>query len=307
MKKVLLLLAMIVLLALFLLPQEYKGKGRILGIVLDEDDNPIEGATVKLIYPKSREGFSVKTDKEGRWVAAWIRGGLWDLDFEMTGYKPHKITFNVDEWKRNPEIVINLEKVEGLLMTDELRDMLNAGNALFDEKKFDEAIEAYVAITEKFPETYVIHLNIGNAYFAQEKYDLAEKSYLKVIEKDAKNADALLAIGNTYANRGDTEKALEWYGKIEFEKIKDPIVLYNIGTGLYNSGQFKDALKFYQRSVDIQENFLDGLYQLGLAHLNLNHIPDSVAAFEKYLQYDSDSQRAAQVRSFLDYLKKKQP
>lgn len=307
MKRLIFILAMIMLLALFLLPQEYKGKGRIFGAVTDENGNPIEGVTVKLNFPRAGSGFQVETDAEGRWIAAWIRGGLWELDFEKLGYMPHRITYQVNEWQRNPEIPITLNKVEGIVVTEEIRELLNEGNALFEEGKYDEAIAAYEAIAEKHPETFIIHINIGNAHFAREEYDLAEASYLKVLEHDAANVEALLGIGNSYANRGDTQKALEWYGKIEFGEIKDPVVLYNIGTGLYNSAQFEEALKYYKKSVEIQEDFLDGLYQLGLAYLNLGQFSESVATFEKYLRFDTDSQRAAQVQSFLDYLRKKQP
>ena len=150
-----------------------------------------------------------------------------------------------------------------------------------------------------------MHRNVGNCWFAQEKYDLAEQSYLKVLEKDPKNADATILVGNTYANRGDTPKALEWYGKLEFDKIDDPVVLFNVGANYYNSGKFEDALKYYRKATEINKEFPDALYQLGLTLLNLQNNAEAVAAFETYLKIDADSERAGQVRGFLDYLKKK--
>lgn len=137
------------------------------------------------------------------------------------------------------------------------------------------------------------------------KYDLAEQAYMKVLEKDPKNVQALMSIGHCYQDRGNPAKALAWYGKIDPGTIDDPIVLYNIGTDYYNNSRFEEAWKYYRKAVDSQKDFADGLYQLGLSGLNLQKNAEAAAAFESYLKIDPDSPRAAQVRAFLDYLKKK--
>jgi TolA-binding protein len=305
MKKAVLLCSLILVVALVLPAQDWKGKGRVGGIVTDESGNPLEGVTVKLFSLKAQDGISVKTDKNGKWLGAWIRSGGWNIDFEKIGYAPKKVSAEISESKKNPDITIVMTKVEGLVITDEVRDILGKGNELFEKKDYDGALALYQDLITKYPEAYPIYLNIGNCYFAQEKYDLAEESYLKLLEKDPKKIDAIIAIGNCYANRGDTAKALEWYGKVEFEKIEDPIVLYNLGTNYYNNAKFEDALRFYQRAVEKQKDFLDALYQLGLTYLNLQKNPEAIATFESYLKIDADSPRAAQVRSFLEYLKKK--
>jgi hypothetical protein len=285
--------------------QEYKGKGRLIGLVSDEAGVPLEGVKVKLVSLRAQTGFEVLTDKEGKWVAAWIRGGGWNIDFEKIGYMPKKISADVQEYNRNPEISVKLAKVVGMVITEEVKTLLVKGNQLFEAKDYAGAEAAYYEILAKSPDAYIVYRNIGNCYFAREDYAKAEEFYLKVLDKDAKNFDALLLIGNTYANRGQADKALEWYGKIEFDKIEDPIVLYNIGTSFYNSSKFEDALRFYKRAVEIQKEFTDAIYYTGLANLALGSNPEAVAAFERYLTIDPDSERAGQVRGFLDYLKKK--
>lgn len=305
MKRVVLLVAALLLIAAVLLPQEHKGKGRLIGSVTNEQGAPLEGVRVKYFSVRTQSGFENVSDKEGKWVAAWIRGGGWNIDFEKFGYEPKKISVEVQEFQRNPEVKVVMKKASGLVLTEDLKALLTKGNGLFDEKKYDEARAVYEEILQKYPDAYIMHRNVGNCWFAQEKYDLAEQSYLKVLEKDAKNADAMILIGNTYANRGDTAKALEWYGRLELDKIDDPVVLYNVGANYYNSGKFEDALKYYRKATEIQKDFPDGLYQLGLTLLNLQKNDEAVAAFETYLKVDADSERAGQVRGFLDYLKKK--
>src|SRR4030067_772836 len=297
-----------VLLALVLVggsAQDYKGKARVMGFVYDTDGKPLPEVRAKLFNPKVGQGFELITDKEGKWVAAWIQSGAWNIDFEKIGFAVKKISIQVMELQRNPEVKVSLDKSENLPFTEEVKPELNRGNQLFEEKKYDEAVAVFKGILEKFPDAYVINKNIGNCYFQQEKYGLAEEAYLKILEKNPDDVDAKLLIGNSYANRGQQEKALEWYGKIEFEKLSDPIVLYNIGNFFYNVSKFENALQYYLKSVEIQKEFADGLYQLGLTYLALEKYPESISTFENYLKVDPDSQRANQVKGFIDFLKKK--
>jgi tetratricopeptide (TPR) repeat protein len=289
----------------WLAPQDWKGKGRQTGYVYDEAGTPLEGVIVKFVWSRAQQGFEVKSGKDGKWTAAWIRSGAWNIDFTKSGYAPKQITLNIQETAKNPDIEINLTKVEGPVVSDDIKEVLSAGNELFAQEKYDEAAAKYMEILEKYPDTYPIYLNLGNCYFAQENYDKAEENYLKILEHEAADVDAIIAIGNCYSNRGDEEKALEWYGKVTFEKIDDPIVLYNLGTNYYNNAKFEEAMKFYMKANETQKNNPDTLYQLGLTYLNLQKNAESIGSFETYLTIDSDSPRATQVRAFLDYLKKK--
>ncbi len=305
MRKVWLLFIIILLTTTFVLPQDYKGKGKFKGIVFDEEGNPLEGVKIKLYSLKVESGFEIMTDIRGKWKAFYVRGGKWNIDFEKQGYMPKKISAQIKEYSKNPDIEVKLKKIEGLIITDELKAELIRGNELFDEEKYGDAIEIYRRIVEEFPDTYILYQNIGNCYFKMEKYDQAEEYYKKVLEKDPKNQETMLLIGNCYANRDDKEKALEWYNKIEFEKINDPTVLFNIGSNFYTQSKFEEALKYYKRAVEIQNDFLDAIYQLGLSSLTLGKFQDAIEAFESYLKYDQDSERASQVKGFIEFLKKK--
>lgn len=305
MRKTGLFLMFIVLLSTLVVSQTYKGKGKVIGYVYDEEGNPIEGVTVKLFSLKAQSGFETKTDSKGKWKAIWIIRGNWNLDFEKAGYAPKKLSADFKEYSKNPNVEVTLKKVEGVVFTEELKEELKRGNSLFNEEKYEDAIEAYNVIIEKFPDAYIVYQNVGNCYFQMEKYDLAEEYYKKVLDKDPRNQEVMLFIGNCYANRGEEDKALEWYQKIEFDKIDDPMVLYNIGSNFYSQSKFEEALKYYKKAVEIQNDFLDALYQLGLAHLTIGNYQDSIDVFKKYLEQDPDSQRSSQVNGFIEFLKTK--
>jgi len=285
--------------------QAYKGQGRINGVVTDDQGNPLEGVKIKLYLEKVKSGFETETDKDGEWKAWWIRGGTWKIDFEKPGYVPHKLDAEVDEWKKNPPILVTMKKVEGAVLTEELVEALNEGNELYDQMDYAEAISSYQKILEKLPDAHIINKNIGNCYFQMEQYEEAEEYYKKVLDKDPEDQEIMMLIGNTYTNRSESEKASEWYKKIDFETISDPTVLYNIGSNFYSGKKYEDALKYYKRAIEIKTDFLDALYQLGLVHLTLANYQDSIQVFENYLEKDPDSERSDQVRNFIEFLKTK--
>lgn len=289
----------------FASPQGHKGQARVRGFVYDEDGNPLDGVKVKLFSLRGQSGLETVTDSKGSWVAAWIRGGKWNIDFEKVGYEPKKISAEFFETKKNPDIEISLKKIEGPILTKELSGEVEKGNNLFGEERYEDAMEVYKKILEDFPDAYAVNKNIGNCYFQMGKYDLAGQYYQKVLEREPDDDEIKLAIGNCYANRGEDERALEWYNKIKFEEINDATVLYNIGTNFYNISQFAEALRYYKRAVEIQNNFLDGLYQLGLTHLTLGQYQEAIEVLESYLKHDPDSERALQVEGFIEFLKKK--
>jgi tetratricopeptide (TPR) repeat protein len=305
MKKAILIISCLVLSGGFLSAQDWKGKGRVLGSVYDQDGKPLEGVKVKLVWEKSASGFEVMTDKDGKWSGAWLRSGTWNVDLEKIGYMPLKKSIEVSETNRNPELKITMQKVQGLVLTDELKQTLEKANQLFEQKDYPAALDAYNAILAKFPDIFLLWKNVGNCYFAQDQYDKAEEAYSKILEKDANNVDAMLLIGNCYFNRGLTDNALEWYNKIQFEKILDPAVLYNIGLNYFKTSKYEEALKYFKRSTEVQKDFEDSYYQMGVTQTSLQKNADAIATFEMFLKLFPNSEKAPQVQGFLDYLKKK--
>ena len=306
MKKTAIIVLSVALLAGVLSAQAYRGgRGRLTGLVLDQKGQPIEGVTVKLFAVKHQDGFSVVTGKEGKWSATMLSGGDWNLDFEKSGYAPFKTSLNVKELERTPDIKVVLQKVEGLVLTDELKKLLGDANALFDQKNYPAALEGYNGIMAKYPDAYIIWQNVGNSYFAQEQYDKAEEAYRKVLAKSPNDPGAIIAVGNCYFNRNQTGPALEWYGKVDFAKITDPVVLYNIGLNYFNLSKFDEALKYFQRSVEVQKTFEDGYYQMGLTYVSMQKKDEAIAVYEQFLKQFPESSKIDQVKGFLEYLKKK--
>lgn len=284
--------------------QESKGKARVRGVVCDQNGNPISGVKVNLYHVEYNFNLFAETNAKGEWLVTWIRGGKYNIDFEKNGYVPKKISVNIKESARSAVIEVNIEKLETPTLSNELEDSLDEANGLYMEGKYEEAILIYKGMIKNYPNAYIIHENIGNAYYQLEKYDRAIEHYITVLENDPGNNQAKVSIGNSYASLGDDNNARIWYNKIDLQKISDPNILFNIGTDYYAFANYEEALKFFQRAVELKEDFLDAVYQLGLAHLALNQQNEAIHVFESYLKKDPDSERSSQVKGFIEFLKK---
>ena len=294
-----------VLLAVSLLSaQTWKGKGRVPGIVVDEKGHAIAGVKVKFFCQEWSGGLETTSNKAGKWTAAGIRAGLWQIDFDKPGYAPVHKSMQVNELEKYGEMTVAMRKAAATGITEDMKKSFAAANALYDQKKYAEAVDAYKAFLTSFPQDYFVWRNVGNSYFMLEKYDEAEEAYKNVLAKDPNDVTAYLGVGNCCANRGAMDAAMEWYGKISLDSVSDPNLLLSVGLAYFKASKLEDAVRYLEKAVALDRAGADALYQLGLTYTALQNKEKAVAAFEQYLKIDADSERAGQVKGFLEYLKK---
>ena len=296
----------ILIFSLWTYSQEWKGRGRIEGVVLGEDGDPIARAKITLTHAEMKAKINKTTNEKGEFLATWIKGGLWHVDVEAVGYIPRKASYQVSEITPNPPMEIILKKTEKTVVREDLvetvKGLLLEGNELFEQKKHEEALAIFKEIAEKVPELYQINLNIGNCYYEMGDYDSAIPCYKAVLEKEPENNDALVSLGNVYLEKGELEKGMELFNKLSDEGAASPIALYNIATNLFNKGEPEAAARYYEQALDLDQNMADAYYQLGLCYLNSNKKEKAKESFLKYLELKPDSDKAQQVKAFLEYL-----
>lgn len=288
--------------------QEWKGKGRIRGFVLRENGEPIADAKITLTHIQLQATLNINTNEKGWFLAAWIKGGSWHVDVEAEGYVPIKLSYEVSEIIPNPAMEIILKKTEKTVVKEDLVEIVQGlileGNELFEQKKYEEAVAKFKEIVEKVPELYQINLNIGNCYYEMGDYDSAISCYKAVLEKEPENKDALVSLGNVYLEKGELEKGMELFNKLSDEDATSPITLYNIAALFFNKGELETAVRYYEQALSLDQNMADAYYQSGLCYLNLNKKEKAKESFLKYLELKPDSDKADQVKAFLEYLDK---
>ena len=285
--------------------QAWRGKGRVKGVVTDTEGKPLEGVTVRLWHVESQAGFEVKTNAKGEWTAAFIRGGQWNIDFELTGYIPRKISVALKELGRNEDIHVQLQKVPTAApaVPPELLDRVDEGNRLFSEGKYAEALAVFEKLVQDYPNVRVLHFNIGNCYVQMGQFEKAIPHYEMSLEAHPNKDEVWVAIGSAYLQLRQFDKAVQALEHVSLDKLDDPNLLYDLGNAYFAAQQVEKAIPAFERAVQLKPDFTDALYMLGTAYIGKGEKAKAKEVLQKYLQYDSTSDRAKEVQLMLRSIK----
>ncbi|MBP1660704.1 MAG: lipoprotein NlpI, partial [Candidatus Aminicenantes bacterium] len=208
-------------LALALTAQDDLGRGRISGDVVDASGAKVPGALVVVESPRSNARMEAKTDKKGHFAVGGLGTGTWRVTVSKEGYLTSSTEIQVSQLAANPPVNLTLTKASAAGASPSAEaggSLLDSGNALLKEGRYDEAIAAFEEFAAMFPDVYAVRLNIGSAYKEKGDLDRAESEFKAVLEKNGpaledlrKQKDtslkALSGLGEVALKRGDFETA----------------------------------------------------------------------------------------------------
>jgi len=298
--------------------QEGTGKGRISGIVVDEQGNPIEGALILVESMRYQTKFQGQSDDEGRFAVAGMGTGFWRITASKNGYSSSYVDMNVRQLTKNPPITFTLQKMTGYsaLMSDEdAFKMFDKGNLLIQEEKYDEALGIFEEFLGKYPEVYQVHLNIGTCYLKKGELDKAEAEFNLVLDKTKESLGdyaqdpqsslrALTGLGELYTQKEDFDKARDYFTQaLEISK-EDEIAAYNVGEVFFSHQQVDEAIKYYEMAIEIKKDWSKPYLRLGYAYLNKTDFDKSLEYFNKFVEMDPEHPEVPNVKNVIATIEK---
>ena len=288
--------------------------GRVGGVIKDEGDQPIKGATIRAENSNAApSSFTAVTDEKGRFSIIGLRSGLWTFTVEATGFVPEVRRMNVATvGPPNPALAVNLKKggagpatgALGGINAKDLQGDLAAADQLYNAQQWDPAIAAYRAILAKAPALTVINLQIAAAYRNKKDYDGALAAYNELLKADPTNEKAKVGIGMTNLEKGDLKAAEE--GLLRAAELPGATreVFYSLGEVKFAKGETDEAAKWYQKAVDTDPAWGKPWFKLGLVAVNKGDKDRATKMMEKVIVADPMSPEAAQAKAIIDQLKK---
>lgn len=265
------------------------------GTVSSEDGKPIAGAQVILIFSEDGETYELTTDKKGRWRIANIRPGTWTIGFMADRYEPQNITVQLSAITRNPSIDIKLSRIP--------EPPFAKGDALYAEKKYDEALEEYKGVLEGNPDLYQAYEKIGLCYYRQDDLENAIQYFKLMLEKDPQSRDTLINLSAIYFEKGELQEGMKYFQQVDESTLTDPGTFYNIGILLFKSGHIDMAMDYLKKCLALNPSFVDGYYQLALVSLNKGDLEEAKKNFKKVIELAPDSEKAALAKNMLESIK----
>lgn len=178
-------LALLCLIPALVLAQDWRGEGRLRGVVLTAEGDPAVGAVVK-IHPEDQPGTGpspAHTDANGRWNFNGLAPGSWDITIDLAGYIISRGRVAVDPRGFAPPVEVRLRSLE----------------------------EVSPIATEGNPNAILEWINKGNSFLRDGRHAEARAEYELALGALPwqQHAELLQAIARTQYREGDREMALE--------------------------------------------------------------------------------------------------
>lgn len=308
-------------LAAFALPAVAQ-TGQVKGKVVDANNQPIEGAkvTVEMTEGMSRK-YELKTNKRGEFIQIGLQPGQYKITAEKDGMSqsfPHRVRLDMSEvnFVLKPGSTAEMsdedrKKAEARIAA--VKGSFDAGVALSNEGKLDEAIAKFNEVIALAPKCVECYTNIGALQSRKKDYDAAEAAYKKALEVNPNSADAYNGLATVYNAQKKFDQAAEASAQAQKLSAAAPggaagggnaSTVFNQGVIAWNAGRIADAKKQFEEAIKIDPKLAEAHYWLGMANLNEGKMPDAAEHFEEYLKLAPDGQFAEQAKGILTQIKK---
>jgi tetratricopeptide (TPR) repeat protein len=294
-----------------------QGSGTARGKVVDDKDQPVEGAAVTLDFQGGvTRKHTTKSNKKGEFTQVGLNPGIYKVTVTKEGYQgstldarimlgeptylPDLKLLSAEAAKKAAAGGADVEKLNA-----ELRQMVKDAQTLAAEKKYDEAIAAFQAVlTKNIAAPEEIHFRIGQLQAEKKDFPAAEASYLKTLEMKPGHSGATVELANLYQISGQKEKAAELMAKVAVSGEGDANVQYSTGVLHINAGRQEEAAAAFKRAIAIDPKHAESHYHLGTIALNQNNTPEAIAHLEKYLSFNPpNAQNVATAQALIKALK----
>jgi tetratricopeptide (TPR) repeat protein len=312
-KRIWIIMACVLVLSSLAFAQAGRGKGRLTGSVVNEKGEPVANATVKLEFEKGGLKDETVTNAKGEWSFISLGTGTVLLTALADGYLDGNAQAHVQQLEKNPpvKILVREDKERKARVKDEASMLeLERGNQLFNERKFDEALEIFTKFAEINPNVYQIYFNIGDAYREKGDFDKANEQYAIAQAKAKEKADvvmqakALAAFGEVCLRQDKLKEAGDYFTQSIALNPKDEILAYNVAEIFFGRAQTDKAIEYYQLAIQIKPEWSEPYLKMGYAYLNKGDMAKAVEQMKEFLKRDPESPQAPVVQSLIDSLSK---
>lgn len=281
-------------------------QGRIEGVVVDNEGNPVEKAKVTIISVKtSSVTFELSTDKNGNFIQVGLRPGYYQLNIKKPGFMPasREVKVSISEATL---LEVRLEKVDAAVerSISEADNLFLKGNKLYEEKKYDEAIASYEAAIKLSPTQWGYYFNLGLSYKKLDEREEAKAAFEKAQELNHESYNANKELAEILAKLGNFDEAKKYYKKATELSLDDPDAFYNLGVCSVNLGESDEAFTAFLKVLELKNDYADAYFQLGTLSISQNKKEEAMKYLEKFLELAPSHEKAGLARQLLEFLKK---
>ena len=278
--------------------QDWRGRGRVQGIVTDQEGKPVAGANVTVRREGKNDGpEGTKTDDKGRWAVAGLATGNWEITIEASGYNTAAGATKVIEGGFGQAETLRIELRPAVAQAPS-QDAVKASataTAITQGNQFLSEAVGYQQLVSKcrseLKEGQVFETEcrsyIEQVQRAPEKYAQARAEYQKAlaeIEEAEKKAPVMFGIAQTYAAEGKKAEAVKTLEESLVFKPGDEKTLRLLVDILVAEGREADAQKYLAQLPQGTTVAPDTLLNIGIKKYNEGDMPGAQAQFDRVVK-----------------------
>ena len=305
--------ALAVGLLLVLAPLAHAQNRAVRGKVTDEDNQPIDGVSIRIVGTDVERTLNAKTDRRGSYVVLLgtqpgtyrviarkdgfvpaykenVRPGMAEeetVDFQLKpGDSTQKLPFELTDADRAEY----QKKVEAQKkrqqFSAEVKARFDQGVTLFDAGQYEEALAEFNAALAIDPKQSGILARAGDCYLKMSRNAEALEAYEKAIEMDPGDASLYAQKGVVLSNLGKATESQEMFKRsAELDPRGAAQNFYNLGVTLYNDSAMNQAADAFKQSIEADPNYAESYYLLGMCLANDDKMfSAAIEAFKKYVE-----------------------
>ena len=153
------------------------------------------------------------------------------------------------------------------------------GNALYKQKRYEEAVDAYrVAIAQR-PNHAIAHFNLGGALNKLRRFEEAETHLRRAIALDPKAKYRHRFLGNALYGQGRYAEAVDAYRVAIAQRPNHAIAHFNLGGALNKLRRFEEAETHLRRAIALDSKTKNSHRYLGNALYEQGRYAEAVDAY----------------------------
>ena len=167
------------------------------------------------------------------------------------------------------------------------------------EGKTEEAIPRLEAVVRQHPEFAPARMELARAYAIKRDYAKAELELKRLIELNPGNEDALYVLGFTELELKHSQQAREVFGKLLKLNPNSTDAHFGLAAAFASENKHADALAEYRQTAQLDPEYQNVFYNMGLMQIDLKQYDYAIASFLKQRERGDDpDNEAALARAY---------
>ncbi|MBU6427221.1 tetratricopeptide repeat protein [Patescibacteria group bacterium] len=164
---------------------------------------------------------------------------------------------------------------------------------------YDNAVAAYTNAIRANPLNPSLYLSLAQTQAAEGKLDDALATLGSALQVKNNYLDAVFFLSQVQAAKGDLPNAIISAQVAVQINPQNPLLYFQLGLLEYNAKAYDQAAQALAKAVELQPQYANAQYFLGLSYVRLNKIADAITQFEDLAKTNPDNQEISFILSNL--------